>query len=1133
MTRIKPENTQAILIGASEFDNDSLESLPNVKTNLLALNRLLIEVVGIDKNKIRMMLDWNNSSDITSKIIQIVPNASDTMIVYYAGHGIPQPFDLYLATKNTQCKEPEYTGAIPSKQLVNLVIKKAKAKNIIFIIDCCFSARIREGEIKSKEGQQVFFITAAPSLQTAKDESPEDTNYTAFTHELLVILEQGIKNAGEFLTLQDISNQLIKQLKAQNLPEPQLSSYGQPDKLEICKNLDYQNTKSSQQERKPDVESIKPVETPTISLTQAQINAYLDNILLDAEELDKRYIDLSATTESKTVPPPTTWSRDIIPPSFHILDKQFNPELGKTKSLNAISEALKLHKCFVLLGAPGAGKSMTLKKLQLDRAKLAQQNPEVRIPILINLALWHDDIIDLQQFLNIQLQAVPFVPLDRTLILLDGLNEMSSKKYVERVKMFEKWLQIHPKLSVIIGCRERHYQQSKKLPLPTVQIAPFDNKRIQLFLQAYLGSAAATQLLSQLGPLEPQQRSARDLIHLADNPFLLFMICYVYTQNQEQLPSSRGQLFQRFVQVLHKREQDQGTTAGISYQDFVYGLSEMAFAMQRHRSSTSVHTAWAEKQIPAKFSVEALWRLGREASLLSFLKEEERMVQFAHQLILEYLAAEGLRRRFSELSKYIKIPRFFRNKRGSGAWDEVIYTLVGITDVNQFLVQLAEIDPFLAVDCFEHVPQGIEVTDETRRFITRQLIDLLGSKNPQAREAAVSKVVQLGSITLSYLIDLLETGNKVSKRASLKALAQFDDEPLAIKAIVLALENNKWVRKDAKAILDRMESSKFEFLAPDENATAILFKNQLSINNLSNDNNIDATIKSLIIQALSSTEKNVRQNARKNLAKLADNQVINIIIEALDDQSSLIRKKAATTLRVLENTSECTRIVKALMDNLDDPYPEVRGATITALAKLGDASIVDKLIPGLQDEDPINRGSTITALAKLGDARIVDKLIPCLQDEASDVRGSAITALAKLGDARIVDKLIPCLQDEASDVRGSAITALAQLGDASIVDKLIPYLQDKNSIIRGTTINALGKLGDASIVDKLIPYLQDEEPIIRGSTITALAKLGDASIVEKLIPFLQDEDSIVIFSAKAALINLGYDPDTLIKSLNL
>jgi len=121
MTLIDPNNTQAILIGASEFDfaNKNFQNLLNVKTNLLELNRLLIEVVGVDKNKIFLMLDKDNANEITSKIIGIIPNASDTLIVYYVGHGIFRLPDFYLATKKTQPKEPEYTGAIRSKDLVD------------------------------------------------------------------------------------------------------------------------------------------------------------------------------------------------------------------------------------------------------------------------------------------------------------------------------------------------------------------------------------------------------------------------------------------------------------------------------------------------------------------------------------------------------------------------------------------------------------------------------------------------------------------------------------------------------------------------------------------------------------------------------------------------------------------------------------------------------------------------------------------------------------------------------------------------------------------------------------------------------------------------------------------------------
>jgi HEAT repeat protein len=263
------------------------------------------------------------------------------------------------------------------------------------------------------------------------------------------------------------------------------------------------------------------------------------------------------------------------------------------------------------------------------------------------------------------------------------------------------------------------------------------------------------------------------------------------------------------------------------------------------------------------------------------------------------------------LSQYIKKTGFFKNKRRNGAWDEVVYTLVGITDANKLFLKLAEIDPFLTVDCFEHVSQEIEINEETIKFITGKIIYFFGSRNPQAREAAILKAVQLGSITLPYLIDLLENGNKVAKRASLKALSQFD-EPLAFKTIVLALENsNKWVRKDAEEILDSIEASQFESLVEkqDENVIAVLKK----------------------YDYIKTQSVNVRLYAIKTLEKLGD-----------------------------------TKIVDKLIPYLQDEYAVVRNSTIDALAQLGDAEIIDKIIPYLQDENPVIRNTTKHALKQLG-----------------------------------------------------------------------------------------------------------------------------------------------------------------------
>ncbi|MDM8564095.1 caspase family protein [Candidatus Halobeggiatoa sp. HSG11] len=238
MKLIAPKNTQVILIGASKFDaaDDNLPNLPNVKNNLVELHKSLNEVVGINAKNIHPVLDKDDFDTIIEETIDIFPKASDTIIVYYAGHGIPKN-SFYLATKRTTVLKKHCTRAIESNKLVDLVIQETKAKNIIFIIDCCFSARLKEKiDTKSKN---VFFIVASSSNKAAKDTSPDNQDCTAFTHELLDVLGKGIKNAGEFLTFQDISNHLEKQLLDKNLPEPQISSHGSPDKLGICKNRAY------------------------------------------------------------------------------------------------------------------------------------------------------------------------------------------------------------------------------------------------------------------------------------------------------------------------------------------------------------------------------------------------------------------------------------------------------------------------------------------------------------------------------------------------------------------------------------------------------------------------------------------------------------------------------------------------------------------------------------------------------------------------------------------------------------------------------------------------------------------------------------------------------------------------------
>jgi hypothetical protein len=86
---IDPTRTQAILIGASEFEDEKLFSLEGAKNNVLELQRLFTdpEVIGIPDGNIISIVNALSGDDISHQLDDIVSNkVLDTLIIYYAGH---------------------------------------------------------------------------------------------------------------------------------------------------------------------------------------------------------------------------------------------------------------------------------------------------------------------------------------------------------------------------------------------------------------------------------------------------------------------------------------------------------------------------------------------------------------------------------------------------------------------------------------------------------------------------------------------------------------------------------------------------------------------------------------------------------------------------------------------------------------------------------------------------------------------------------------------------------------------------------------------------------------------------------------------------------------------------------------
>ena len=88
--------------------------------------------------------------------------------------------------------------------------------------------------------------------------------------------------------------------------------------------------------------------------------------------------------------------------------------------------------------------------------------------------------------------------------------------------------------------------------------------------------------------------------------------------------------------------------------------------------------------------------------------------------------------------------------------------------------------------------------------------------------------------------------------------------------------------------------------------------------------------------------------------------------------------------------------VKALMDCINDPAPEIRVAAIEGLAAMGASAALPAIIKRLKDEHPGVRQSAATAVALLGNSENLKDLGPLRLDKDASVAAAAETAIRKL-----------------------------------------------------------------------------------------------------------------------------------------
>ncbi|WP_158230900.1 CHAT domain-containing protein [Frankia sp. CcI49] len=230
------------MIGAYEYSD--LDDLPSVQNNLKRIPEIFANpsVWGIPSENITAFVQPEEYVSVVDAVQVAAQAADDTLIVYYSGHGLvaPDTLDLHLATVQSRVGA-EHTS-LPYDWIRKPIIK-SRAQRKIVILDCCYSGRAFKGlsaggEIADDAVIEGTYILAA-AAETKKALAPAGETYTAFTGELIRLIEKGIPGGAPLIDVHTLYKELASTLKGKGRPEPQQRNRNSVSEISFARNIAY------------------------------------------------------------------------------------------------------------------------------------------------------------------------------------------------------------------------------------------------------------------------------------------------------------------------------------------------------------------------------------------------------------------------------------------------------------------------------------------------------------------------------------------------------------------------------------------------------------------------------------------------------------------------------------------------------------------------------------------------------------------------------------------------------------------------------------------------------------------------------------------------------------------------------
>ena len=396
---------------------------------------------------------------------------------------------------------------------------------------------------------------------------------------------------------------------------------------------------------------------------------------------------------------------------------------------------------FILLGAPGSGKTTVLERLAVIAARRRLDDKSAPIPLYLKLSTWADQNMSgksesiekfIQTNFRLQLQHEKLQNLLKNgdvILFLDGLDEMGAftSKGVNSLKI---WLskEYRPK-RLVISCRKMDYGPEAELQLPKAYIQDMDWEDIERFAVALLADESS-KFLDSL-----QKRP--HLAALAKTPYFLIAMIYIVWQG-DNIPENQYELIGNLCKIAWERE-----LAPVKHKGKLWDIKEMeqtfsylAYSMFLQNKAKTVYDEWVVKLIiknPFAYVVGDKRKKAnnslRAAETAHIITRELDKVRFFHGIIQEYLAALYIK---ENPIKGLPAPSFDKaGKLSLHHWKPVLFLLMDTLPYPEITNAFLKKNPYLFL-LLENSPQAFLITEYKKKILRSMLAELSQFLSPGA-----------------------------------------------------------------------------------------------------------------------------------------------------------------------------------------------------------------------------------------------------------------------------------------------------------------------------------------------------------------------------------------------------------------